>query len=75
MIEIEAKTLQTLGFKRAFVMHDWRTNPRKGWMRFPFWNYPRREFREGGSIRYYTLTPEEFGIKRARYEDIAPAAT
>ncbi len=72
MIEIEAKTLQVLGFKRAFVMHGLEDESKKGMDEVSILGTTHvGEFREDGSIRYYTLTPEQFGIKRARYEDIA----
>jgi anthranilate phosphoribosyltransferase len=72
MIEIEAKTLQTLGFKRAFVMHGLDDESQKGMDEISTLGTTyAAEFGEDGSIKNYALTPEEFGIKRARFEDIA----
>jgi len=72
MVEIEAKTLQALGFKRAFVMHGLDDETKKGMDEISTLGTTHAvEFREDGSIRKHTLTPEEFGIKRARFEDIA----
>ena len=72
MIEIEAKTLQVLGFKRAFVMHGLDDESKKGMDEISILGTTHAaELGEDGSIRNYALTPEEFGIKRARFEDIA----
>jgi anthranilate phosphoribosyltransferase len=72
MIEIEAKTLQALGFKRAFVMHGLDDESKKGMDEISILGTTHgAELGEDGSIRTFTLTPEEFGIKRARFEDIA----
>jgi len=72
MVEIEAKTLQALGFKRAFVMHGLDDESEKGMDEISTLGTTHTaEFGEDGSIRNHTLTPEEFGIKRARFEEIA----
>lgn len=72
MIEIEAKTLKALGFKRAFVMHGLDDESKRGMDEISILGTTHAaEFGEDGSIRTHTLTPEEFGIKRARFEDIA----
>ena len=72
MVEIETKTLQALGFKRAFVMHGLDDETKKGMDEISTLGTTHAlEFGEDGSIRKHTLTPEEFGIKRARFEDVA----
>ena len=72
MIDIEIRTLRELGFKRAFVMHGLDDESGKGmdeistlgttWV---------AELVEDGSIRNYELTPEDFGLPRARFEELA----
>jgi anthranilate phosphoribosyltransferase len=72
MIEIEAKTLRVLGFKRAFVMHGLDDESKKGMDEISTLGTTHAaELAEDGSIRNHTLTPEEFGIQRARFEDVA----
>jgi anthranilate phosphoribosyltransferase len=72
MIDIEAKTLQALKFKRAFVMHGLEDESGKGMDEISIIGTTHvAELDEKGSISRYTLTPEQFGIKRAKYEDIA----
>ncbi len=72
MVEVEAKVLQVLGFKRAFVMHGLDDQSQKGMDEISTLGTTHAaEFREDGSIRNFTLTPEEFGIQRPRFEDIA----
>jgi anthranilate phosphoribosyltransferase len=72
MIDIEAKTLQALKFKRAFVMHGLEDASGKGMDEISILGTTHvAELDENGAISRYTLTPEQFGIQRARYEDIA----
>ncbi len=72
MIEIEAETLKALGFKRAFVMHGLDDESQKGMDEISTLGTTHAaELGEDGSIRKLTLTPEEFGIKRTRFEAIA----
>jgi len=72
MIEIEAKTLQALKFKRAFVMHGLDDESQKGMDEISTLGTTHvAELGEDGSIQTSTLSPEQFGIRRARFEDIA----
>lgn len=72
MIEIEVKTLRELGFKRAFVMHGLDNGSGNGMDEVSTLGTTHvAELAEDGSIRNYTLTPEEFGLKRAKFEDVA----
>lgn len=72
MIDIEIKTLRELGFKRAFVMHGLDDESGKGMDEISTLGPTyAAELAEDGTIRNYTLTPEEFGLKRPRFEDIA----
>jgi len=72
MIGIEAQTLQALKFKRAFVMHGLEDESGKGMDEVSILGTTHvAELDEAGTIRNYTLTPEQFGLKRARYEEIA----
>jgi len=72
MIEIEAETLKALNFKRAFVMHGLEDESKRGMDEISTLGTTyAAEVGEDGSIRKHTLTPEDFGIPRARFEDIA----
>jgi anthranilate phosphoribosyltransferase len=72
MIDIEIKTLRELGFKRAFVMHGLDDESGKGMDEISTIGTTHvAELNEDGSIKNDTLTPESFGIKRAKFEDIA----
>ena len=72
MIEIEAKTLKALGFKRAFVMHGLDDSSQKGMDEISTLGTTHAaDLREDGTIHKLTLTPEAFGIKRTRFEEIA----
>ncbi len=72
MIDIEAKTLLALGFKRGFLMHGLDDESKKGMDEISTLGTTYvAEFREDRAIKNYTLTPEEFGIKRPRFEEIA----
>ena len=72
MIDIEARTLKELGFKRAFVMHGLDETSGKGMDEVSTLGPTNvAELAEDGSIENYTITPEEFGIRRATFEDVA----
>ncbi|MEW5801451.1 MAG: anthranilate phosphoribosyltransferase [bacterium] len=72
MIEIEIKTLRELGFRRAFVMHGLDDESGKGMDELSTLGTTHvAELSEDGSIENYTLTPEDFDLKRARFEDVA----
>jgi len=72
MIDIEVKTLRELGFKRAFIMHGLDDHSDKGMDEVSTLGITHvAELKEDGSIENYEITPEEFGIKRGRFEDAA----
>lgn len=72
MIDIEIRTLKELGFKRAFVMHGLDENSDKGMDEVSTLGVTHvAELRENGSIENYEITPEDFGIKRGAFEEVA----
>ena len=72
MIDIEVRTLKELGFKRAFVMHGLDDNSDKGMDEVSTLGTTHiAELREDGSIENYEIVPEDFGIKRGAFEDVA----
>lgn len=72
MLDIEVQTLKELGFKRAFVMHGLDEDSDKGMDEVSILGTTHvAELTEDGEIKKYSITPKEFGIKRARYDDVA----
>ncbi len=72
MIDVEAKTMKELGVKRAFVMHGLETGSDKGMDELSTVGPSKfAELRPDGSIEHGSLTPEQFGLKPAKFEDIA----
>jgi anthranilate phosphoribosyltransferase len=72
MIDIEVRTLRELGFERAFVMHGLEESSGKGMDELSTLGPSHvAELREDGSITRYEVTPEQFGIPRASYEQVA----
>ena len=72
MIDIEARTLQKIGFRRAFVMHGLDAGNEKGMDELSTLGTTHvAELTEDGAIEKYALAPEDFGIKRAQYEELA----
>lgn len=72
MIDIEVRTLRELGFRRAFVMHGLDDTSGKGMDEISTLGTTHiAELAEDGSIKNYTLTPEDFDIKRAKFDDVA----
>jgi anthranilate phosphoribosyltransferase len=72
MIDIEVKTLREIGFKRALVMHGLDHDGKNGMDEVSSLGETHvAELKQDGAIEKYTLTPEDLGIKRARFEDIA----
>ena len=72
MIDIEAETLREIGFKRAFVMHGLDDTSQKGMDEVSTLGTTHvAELTEAGTIEKYTIVPEDFGIKRPRFEDLA----
>ncbi len=72
MIDIEVRTLKELGFKRAFVMHGLDDNSGQGMDEVSTLGTTHvAELREDGSIENYEIAPEDFGIPRGTFEEIA----
>jgi anthranilate phosphoribosyltransferase len=72
MIDIEARTLKELGFKRAFVMHGLEEGTEKGMDECSTLGPTHvSELRADGSIESSVVTPEDLGLRRARFEDLA----
>jgi anthranilate phosphoribosyltransferase len=72
MIDIEVKTLRELGFKRAFVMHGLDDTSGKGMDEISTLGTTYvAELAEDASINISTLIPEDLGIKRAKFDDVA----
>jgi anthranilate phosphoribosyltransferase len=71
-IDIEIKTLRELGFRRAFVMHGLDDNSDKGMDEISTLGRTLvAELDEDGKITRYELEPEQFGIRRTRFEEVA----
>jgi anthranilate phosphoribosyltransferase len=72
MIDIEVATLRELGFKRAFVMHGLDDETGKGMDELSTIGTSHiGELRANGSIERTQITPEDVGLRRARFEDFA----
>jgi anthranilate phosphoribosyltransferase len=72
MIDIEARTLREIGFKKAFLMHGLDDHSDKGMDEISTLGLTHvAELGEDGSIDNYTITPDDFGLQRARYEQLA----
>jgi len=72
MIDIEVRTLRELGFKKAFIMHGFDDKEQKGMDEISTLGITYvSELRENGTIDSYVLNPEDFGIQRPRFEDLA----
>jgi anthranilate phosphoribosyltransferase len=71
-IEIEVRTLRELGFKRAFVMHGVEEETGRGMDELSTLGPSHvAELFADGSIKSYVVTPEDLGLRRARFEDLA----
>lgn len=71
MIDIEVKTLRELGFKRAFVMHGLDESSKGMDEVSTLGTTHVAELTEDGTIKNYSFTPEDFGLRRAKFEDVA----
>jgi anthranilate phosphoribosyltransferase len=72
MIEIEVQTLRELNFRRAFVMHGLDANSQKGMDEVSTLGPTHvSELKEDGTIDSYELNPEDLGLARAQFEDVA----
>jgi anthranilate phosphoribosyltransferase len=72
MIDIEVLTLKELGFKKAFVMHGLDDKSGQGMDELSTLGVTHiAELKEDGSIENYEVTPEDFGMKRGTFEELA----
>jgi anthranilate phosphoribosyltransferase len=72
MIDIEVATLRELGFTRGFVMHGLDDETGKGMDELSTIGTSYiGELRANGSIERTQITPEDVGLRRARFEDFA----
>ncbi|MDF1525099.1 MAG: anthranilate phosphoribosyltransferase [bacterium] len=72
MIDIEVRTLKELGFKRAFVMHGLDDNSEQGMDEVSTLGVTHiAELKDDGFIENYEITPDDFGIKRGTFAEIA----
>jgi len=71
-VDLEARILRELGFKRAFVMHGLDEAGDRGIDELSTLGANHiAELSPDGSIERSVVLPEELGLRRARYEDIA----
>jgi anthranilate phosphoribosyltransferase len=71
-IDIEIRTLRELGFRRAFVMHGIEERTQHGMDELSTLGPSHvSELFADGSIESYVITPEDVGLRRARFEDLA----
>ncbi len=72
MIDIEVRTLKELGFRRAFVMHGLDDESGKGMDEVSTLGVTHvAELMEDGSIKSYEIRPEDLGIKKGTFEELA----
>lgn len=72
MIDIEIRTLRELGFKRAFVMHGFDEGSGMGMDEISTLGPTHvAELAEDGSIENYILNPDDLGIRKATFKDVA----
>ena len=71
-IDIEVRTLRELGFKRAFVMHGFDRESGKGIDELSTLGPSQvAELKPDGNIERSVIEPEEVGLGRARFADLA----
>jgi anthranilate phosphoribosyltransferase len=72
MIDIEVRVLRELDFKGAFVMHGLDEASARGMDELSTLGPTHvAELRADGRIERYVVTPEDLGLHRARFEDLA----
>ena len=72
MIDIEVQVLRELGFQGAFVMHGLEANSERGMDEISTLGPTHiAELRADGRIERYTVMPEDFGLRRAQFTDLA----
>lgn len=73
-VEITAKVMREMGFKRALVFHGWNNDKSAGLDELSTLGETAiSELCGNGTIESYTVAPEDFGIKRAQYGQIKAA--
>ncbi len=71
-VDLEARILRELGFKRAFVMHGLSAESDLGMDEVSTLGPTHAaELRPDGSIDHSVLTPEALGVRSARYPNVA----
>lgn len=71
LIDLEIKALKELGFKRAMVVHGWNEEKTMGMDEISTMGPTDIAELKDGKIETYTVFPEDFGIKRASFEELA----
>jgi anthranilate phosphoribosyltransferase len=70
-----ARLMKEIGYKKALVVHGLNSDGTKGMDEISTLGETRiAELHEDGRITNYSLVPEDFGIRRATYEDLLPSA-
>ncbi len=71
-IDLEVQILRELGFKRAFVVHGLDAAGDRGMDELSSLGPSHiAELHPNGRVEHSVVTPEELGLRRARYEDVA----
>ena len=72
LIDIEVQVLRELGFQGAFVMHGLEAGSDRGMDELSTLGPTHiAELHADGRIERYTVTPEDFGLRRAQFADLA----
>jgi anthranilate phosphoribosyltransferase len=72
VIDLEVQVLRELSFKGAFVMHGLEAGSEMGMDELSTLGPTHvAELRADGRIERYTVTPEDLGLRRARFADLA----
>ncbi len=70
-----ARLMKEIGYKRALVVHGLNADGTKGMDEISSLGETKiAQLHEDGRITNYSLVPEDFGIRRATYEDLLPSA-
>jgi len=73
LLESAPKVMREIGYKKALVVHGLSEDGLEGMDEASTLNKTLiAELQEDGSINNYSFYPEDFGIKRARREDLMP---
>ncbi len=75
LTEPVARLMREIGYKRALVVHGFNADGNKGMDEISSLGETKIVELDGdGRIINYSLFPEDFGIRRATYEDLLPSA-